>query len=196
MSGLNNRGCFKCGALGHMAEQCPAETRLCFNCKESGHESASCPNPRTAEARQCYTCGGVGHLSAECPNLTVNKHRGGNRIASGGGGGGSLGATKCHNCGQFGHISRSCNQSSHGPVRSTHQSRGIHARVGGYNKSRPTPIQPIQCYKCQGMNHYARDCMAIEPSSASQSNQSRTKNCFNCRRPGHIAINCPGPVSS
>ncbi|KAA1114111.1 hypothetical protein PGTUg99_021185 [Puccinia graminis f. sp. tritici] len=183
MSGLSNRACFKCGALGHLAEQCPAESRLCYNCKQSGHESASCPNPRTGgvDGRQCFTCGGFGHLAADCPSATTL----GNRIA----GVGSFGGTKCYTCGQFGHVSRSCNHSGNGVGQGAFQSR-----IGGY-KPRPAPSQPVQCYKCQGMNHYARDCMAIQPPPALQPSYLKTRTCFNCQQPGHIASNCPVAIA-
>ncbi|OAV91623.1 hypothetical protein, variant [Puccinia triticina 1-1 BBBD Race 1] len=143
-------------------------------------ESASCPNPRTAGGRTCFTCGGVGHLAAECPN-TKNLH-------TSTAGGGSLGGTKCYTCGQFGHVKRSCSQFSNGGSQGS-----LQARIGGFQPR--TPSQPVQCHKCLGMNHLARNCMAIVPPPAFQPRYLKPKTCFNCQLPGHIASNCPGSAS-
>ncbi|KAF9055108.1 hypothetical protein BDZ89DRAFT_6633 [Hymenopellis radicata] len=59
---FSRKGCFKCGNLGHIAENCSSEQRLCYNCRQPGHESSACPSPRTVSAKQCYSCGGVGHI--------------------------------------------------------------------------------------------------------------------------------------
>ncbi|TBU46005.1 hypothetical protein BD309DRAFT_666337 [Dichomitus squalens] len=68
---FSRKGCFKCGNLGHIAENCSSEQRLCYNCRQPGHESAACPQPRSVAAKQCYSCGGVGHIQAECPSLRL-----------------------------------------------------------------------------------------------------------------------------
>ncbi|TFK55663.1 hypothetical protein OE88DRAFT_646214 [Heliocybe sulcata] len=73
---FSRKGCFKCGNIGHIAENCTSEQRLCYNCRQPGHESSACPQPRTASMKQCYSCGGVGHIQAECPSLRV---QGGNQ---------------------------------------------------------------------------------------------------------------------
>ncbi|THV08597.1 hypothetical protein K435DRAFT_17211 [Dendrothele bispora CBS 962.96] len=62
---FSRKGCFKCGNLGHIAENCSSEQRLCYNCRQPGHESSACPSPRTVSAKQCYSCGGVGHIQGE-----------------------------------------------------------------------------------------------------------------------------------
>jgi len=33
-SEMSRRGCFKCGNVGHVADNCPSETRLCYNCRQ------------------------------------------------------------------------------------------------------------------------------------------------------------------
>ncbi|KAH8989743.1 hypothetical protein EDB92DRAFT_1867478 [Lactarius akahatsu] len=88
---VSKKGCFKCGNLGHIAENCTSQDRLCYNCRKPGHESSACPEPRTVAAKQCYSCGGIGHIQAECPTLRL---QGSNQ--------------KCYNCGHFGHIARVC----------------------------------------------------------------------------------------
>lgn len=61
------RTCFKCGNLGHYADQCTATTRLCYNCKQLGHRLLECPETRGGANRQCYVCHQTGHLRTECP---------------------------------------------------------------------------------------------------------------------------------
>ncbi|KIK30652.1 hypothetical protein PISMIDRAFT_304033 [Pisolithus microcarpus 441] len=90
---FSRKGCFKCGNLGHIAENCTSEQRLCYNCRQPGHESSACAAPRSVASKQCYSCGGVGHIQAECPSLRVQ---------------GGSGNQKCYNCGRFGHIARVC----------------------------------------------------------------------------------------
>ncbi|KAH9819451.1 hypothetical protein DFH28DRAFT_886597, partial [Melampsora americana] len=187
------------GAIGHLAEQCSAESRLCFNCKQPGHESAACPNPRTADAKQCYQCSGIGHLAVDCPSVKV----GGQGFQSGG--------QKCYTCGRMGHISRTCNQAGN----------NYHAPRSNYSKPRLAPGQVIQCYKCQGMNHYARlensiypfltrssthslgfdsrscrDCMATFTANVNSGFNHRPKTCYRCQSAGHIARDCPQAESA
>ncbi|KAG0152009.1 hypothetical protein CROQUDRAFT_36121, partial [Cronartium quercuum f. sp. fusiforme G11] len=166
------------GAIGHLAEQCSAESRLCFNCKQPGHESATCPNPRTADAKQCYSCSGIGHLAMDCPSVKVA------------GPGFQAGGQKCYTCGRFGHISRMCSQAGF-----NNGSRGGYP--GASFKPRLAPGQVIQCYKCQGMNHYARDCMAPGPAFGGVSSAlNRSKTCYRCQLAGHIARDCPTAEST
>ncbi|KAF8314569.1 uncharacterized protein EI90DRAFT_2948043 [Cantharellus anzutake] len=67
----SRKGCFKCGNLGHIAENCPSDQRLCYNCRQGGHESAECPSPRSVSAKQCYGCGGIGHVQSDCASLKI-----------------------------------------------------------------------------------------------------------------------------
>ncbi|KZV87346.1 hypothetical protein EXIGLDRAFT_203927 [Exidia glandulosa HHB12029] len=76
---FSRKGCYKCGNLGHIAENCSSEQRLCYNCRQPGHESNACPSPRSVAAKQCYSCGGIGHIQAECPSLRVSGQGGGQK---------------------------------------------------------------------------------------------------------------------
>jgi len=67
------RTCYKCGNLGHHADDCSSNERLCYNCKQPGHESSKCPNDRSAESKQCYFCKEVGHIQSDCPKYKTMK---------------------------------------------------------------------------------------------------------------------------
>ncbi|KAL8279327.1 hypothetical protein RQP46_008364 [Phenoliferia psychrophenolica] len=203
------KGCFKCGEINHIAEQCSSPARLCFNCKEEGHESNACPQERNPGTKQCYSCGGVGHLQAECPSLRV--------------GGFLNGGTKCYACGQFGHIARTCPTAGPavvavdgeqapvgtaapvrapgfvGPPRGGFAGRGFPPRggfVGGYGGRGAFvggPPRVVRCYKCGELNHLARSCTAagIPAFVATVGVNTRPKTCYKCQEEGHIARECP-----
>ncbi|KAI0299103.1 hypothetical protein B0F90DRAFT_633162 [Multifurca ochricompacta] len=90
---ISRKGCFKCGNLGHIAENCTAQERLCYNCRKPGHESSACTEPRSVAAKQCYSCGGIGHIQAECPTLRLQ---------------GSNQKCYCYRCGGPNHMARDC----------------------------------------------------------------------------------------
>ncbi|GLB33772.1 putative zinc knuckle protein [Lyophyllum shimeji] len=175
---FSRKGCFKCGNLGHIAENCSSDQRLCYNCRQPGHESSACPSPRTVAAKQCYSCGGVGHIQAECPSLRVQQ-QGGNQ--------------KCYNCGRFGHIARTCPSGTLGA--------GFASRAPPPGRALNTStLPPVKCYRCGGPNHMARDCLAAPgtgsildntPTGPAAGNPNKNKTCYKCQQEGHIARECP-----
>lgn len=170
---FSRKGCFKCGNLGHIAENCTSEQRLCYNCRQPGHESSACPQPRTVAAKQCYSCGGVGHIQAECPSLRV---QGSNQ--------------KCYNCGRFGHIARVCPGGG---------AAGFATRAPPPGRALNTAtLPPVKCYRCGGPNHMARDCLAPPGATVADGvtgvpvgNPNKNKTCYKCQQEGHIARDCP-----
>jgi cellular nucleic acid-binding protein len=181
------RACFKCGNLGHIAEDCQSGERLCYNCKQPGHESNSCPSPRTTEGKQCYHCQGIGHVQADCPTLRLS------------------GNTRCYNCGDVGHFFRSCPAPQMGRGAPLGRAGyGVYAgpligRAGAPFLGNP---RPATCYKCGGPNHFARDCQAQAMkcyacgdhghiSRDCKRGSQNEKSCYTCSKPGHIAKDCP-----
>ncbi|KAL1739010.1 hypothetical protein HDZ31DRAFT_50075 [Schizophyllum fasciatum] len=165
---FSRKGCFKCGNLGHIAENCSSEQRLCYNCRQPGHESSACPSPRTVASKQCYSCGGVGHIQAECPTLRLQQ-QGSN--------------SKCYNCGRFGHFARNCPSAAAGGFASRAPPPGR-----GLNTS---ALPPIKCYRCGGPNHMARDCLAsgttFETAPTGPA-MNRNKTCYKCQQEGHVCV--------
>ncbi|OBZ70292.1 Zinc finger protein GIS2 [Grifola frondosa] len=154
----SRKGCFKCGNLGHIAENCTSQERLCYNCRQPGHESSACPSPRTVAAKQCYSCGGVGHIQADCPSLRL---QGGNQ--------------KCYNCGRFGHFARNCPNVAGGTFASRAPPPGRALNT--------STLPPVKCYRCGGPNHMARDCLAapgtlVEGGAPAGGNPYKSKTCY------------------
>jgi len=190
MSYSSRKGCFKCGNLGHIAEACSSDQRLCYNCRQPGHESAACPQPRTVAAKQCYSCGGVGHIQAECPSLRVQ-------------GGGQ----KCYSCGRFGHIARVCPNAAAGGAGGAGFNAGPPAQAPAFASRAPPPgrglntasLPPVKCFRCGGLNHMSRDCLAAPGTTVSDQTvvsngvapSNKEKICYKCSQQGHIARECP-----
>ncbi|PNX56270.1 putative TIR-NBS-LRR resistance protein, partial [Trifolium pratense] len=42
------QACFRCGEVGHYANECGAQDPLCYNCKKTGHYVRDCKAPRAA----------------------------------------------------------------------------------------------------------------------------------------------------
>ena len=53
-------------------------------------------------------------------------------------------------------------------------------------------VVAVQCYKCGGPNHFARDCQ--HPGGKSRRALLEIR-CYQCQQQGHIALRCPGKLS-
>ncbi|KAF8076346.1 hypothetical protein FPV67DRAFT_1471386 [Lyophyllum atratum] len=157
---FSRKGCFKCGNLGHIAENCSSDQRLCYNCRQPGHESSACPSPRTVSAKQCYSCGGVGHIQELRPfwpycSCLPQWYFGATGFASRAPPPGralntsTLPPVKCYRCGGPNHMARDCLAApgTGGILDSTPTGPA----AGNINKTKT-------CYKCQQEGHIAREC--------------------------------------
>ncbi|CAE6396229.1 cellular nucleic acid-binding protein [Rhizoctonia solani AG-1 IB] len=59
---------------------------------------------------------------------------------------------------------------------------------GGFGRGGGAANGTVKCFRCQGPNHYARDCMAAPGTTALD---SKPKTCYKCHKEGHIARECP-----
>ncbi|PVG00475.1 hypothetical protein CPB86DRAFT_701076, partial [Serendipita vermifera] len=99
-------------------------------------------------------------------------------------------------CGRIGHIARFC------PAQGT--------AGGSFGKRPSASTSPVKCYRCGGLNHMARDCMApagttvegqqIVPATTNGTGTTTTttkaKRCFKCRQEGHVCQHIINPYIS
>lgn len=84
--------CFKCGSTEHPYFDCKVvrgqEFRLatCFICKEQGHIAKQCPDNTRGmypKGGACHVCGDVTHLKKDCPKYQAEKqHQEGNSVGT------------------------------------------------------------------------------------------------------------------
>ena len=55
--------CFKCGSLGHFANDCK-KGDSCYKCGKAGHKAFECTNAEKEVT--CYNCRENGHISTKC----------------------------------------------------------------------------------------------------------------------------------
>ncbi len=85
--------------------------------------------------------------------------------------------TLVQNCGRYGHMSKSC--SSFGTVTPARPPAGPVAGLAA----------PIRCFRCNGINHYAKDCTAPPFASAQLGTVNMTsKTCYKCQKEGHVSL--------
>ena len=54
--------CFKCGGVGHFANDCKGSPVNCYKCGRIGHRAFECKSKEIV----CYNCGEVGHICTKC----------------------------------------------------------------------------------------------------------------------------------
>ncbi|KAI3612363.1 zinc knuckle domain protein [Moniliophthora roreri] len=131
---FSRKGCFKCGNLGHIAEnsECPSlriqqgSNQKCYNCGRFGHIARACTsgaggafasrapppgralNTSTLPPVKCYRCGGPNHMARDClaaPGTSVTDNTPTGPSAA------NKNKT-CYKCQQEGHIARECPENS------------------------------------------------------------------------------------
>ena len=70
--GAYNDSCYRCGGQGHIARDCPSDSRECYGCGGHGHLQRECPSKETGgaggdyDAMVCYNCGRNGGSVLRC----------------------------------------------------------------------------------------------------------------------------------
>ncbi|XP_058765584.1 uncharacterized protein LOC131639093 [Vicia villosa] len=54
--------CYRCGVIGHRANECLSVEKKCYKCGKMGHLLADCKSNTVT----CYNCGEEGHISPNC----------------------------------------------------------------------------------------------------------------------------------
>ncbi|KAF4691060.1 hypothetical protein FOZ60_016292 [Perkinsus olseni] len=211
--------CILCDKDGHWAGDCPTKDVMCLNCRELGHRAKDCPNDIV-----CIKCRRPGHKVADCPTLKgdvvamdqedsfewgaaslreIHRH------------GGSCTRFDrrreyCLNCKGYGHFARDCpNEPGLQRVGSTREDTegsdgdGVRCGMEGHiavncPKTRRVDENGRGGWSSPEEGRWELSCSRDEEGrSSSRSNRVSTDDdevCLNCKRPGHIARECPNEI--
>ncbi|KAF4699784.1 hypothetical protein FOZ63_028576 [Perkinsus olseni] len=194
--------CILCDKDGHWAGDCPTKDVMCLNCRELGHRAKDCPNDIV-----CIKCRRPGHKVADCPTLKggvvamdeddsfewgaaslreIHRH------------GGSCTRFDrrreyCLNCKGYGHFARDC------PNEPVCNACGMEGHIAvNCPKTRRVDENGRGGWSSPEEGRWELSCSGDEEGrSSSRSNRVSTDDdevCLNCKRPGHIARECPNEI--